>query len=117
MRGKRVAKPRLSRDHQTYIEPAKKIRDVARKMHGVTMISSGIIEGGVSPGEIRVKIAEETGCILLNVRGVTAWQEIRIYSTALSRTKLELARKIRELGYHICFPKKSVRGGQDAAQS
>ena len=107
-------KARLSRDHQTYIPLAKTIRDKARGMEGITMISSGLITGGVRPAEQRVKICTETGCILLVVRGTTAVQELRIYSHDLPRTRLDIARMLRNNDIRISFEKagavRSQRG-------
>lgn len=50
-----------------------------------------------------MKIDEESGCVLLTIRGTTAVQELRIYSRDIAKTKLDLARTIRGLGFHIGF--------------
>lgn len=101
--GKRQPRVRLSRTHTTYIPVAYEFREVARLLPDVTAVSAGIIKAGLSAAPIRVKIADESGVILLKVRGPTSIQEVRVYSRDIQATKLALARAVRDRGYRLAF--------------
>jgi hypothetical protein len=91
--------------HTTVIDAAVPVVDLAHKLPSVTNISPGFITSGLRPanGKIRVKLTEFLGGVLLNVRGNTSQQEIRIYSTDVKGAMLGIARGVRNLGHKISF--------------
>ena len=99
-------KARLAPSHKTYIPVAAEFRDFARKIPGVTCVSAGIIRAGLSPAPIRVKIVDESGCILLKVRGATSIQEMRVYTSDIQNVRTTIAREVRNKGYRLAFTGK-----------
>src|SRR3989344_7780375 len=92
-------KARLAPSHKTYIPVADNFRVFARKIPGVTCVSAGIIKAGLSPAPIRVKIVDESGCILLKVRGPVCIQEVRVYTSNMQEVRTTIAREVRNRGY------------------
>jgi hypothetical protein len=85
--------------------PAERVRrDVVLKTKGVQKLSAGVIKPAGSSGRQFVKLTDESPtCLLLEVRGSFAVQELRVYSQAMRDTKLSLARKLRDNGISIKF--------------
>jgi len=96
---------RQTNSHHTYIELAEKIRrNVVLKTKGIQKLSCGIIKYAGSTGHQFVKLTDESPtCLLLEVRGSLAVQEMRVYSRALRDVKLAIARKLRDDGIRIRF--------------
>lgn len=91
-------------DHTTLIPAAENLCDRIEKIAGVE-ISLGFIKQGLPSvnGQIRVKIADKSGGILLTIRGNTSAQEITVYTFKRQEAKLAIARAARDLDYHIAF--------------
>ena len=91
--------------HTTLIDLAAKVVDIADELPKVTGISAGYIQSGnaVSGGTRKVKIGEGKGSILLTVRQSRSVQEIRVFSPDVEKTRLALARALRDQGIPISF--------------
>ncbi len=96
---------KFSGSHTTAIDAVITLVDKAANQPEVTKISLGLIKPGLSPagGQRRVKISEEEGAILLQVRDNTSQQVVRVYSDNFQETKMTLARHVRENGLHLSF--------------
>ncbi|HAO64838.1 TPA: hypothetical protein DCQ44_02550 [Candidatus Taylorbacteria bacterium] len=94
--------------HTTLIEAAETLVDFASSQVEVTRVALGIIrpiQHGAQ-GKFRVKFAEINGGILLTVRGNTAAQEVRIYTSNIPETRLKLCRYALSISTSISFTKK-----------
>ncbi len=83
--------------------------DEIHKLDDITKITLGYIRAGLSPssGGGRVKIGYGGNKhILLTCRGGTSRQEIHITTTNSQKTKLAIARLIRNREIRIAFEKK-----------
>lgn len=91
--------------HSTYIELADKIRTViVLKTRGIRKLSAGLIKPAGASGRQFVRLSNESPtCLLLEVRGSTAVQEMRVYSQTLPEVKLALARQLRDNKIAIKF--------------
>ncbi len=91
--------------HTTIIPMAGKITDAIHDELEITKIQLGLIKAGLKPinGEKRVKISIKGYAISLAIRDNTTWQEIFVYSTNNQKTMESIARKSRNLGFHIAF--------------
>ena len=96
---------RLAPSHSTYIPVAKLFRDFAIKLSGVTCVSAGIIKNARPGAPIRVKITDESGAILLKIRGPASVQEVRVYSSNIQEVRTALAREVRNRNFHLSFTK------------
>lgn len=76
-----TAKAKLRGRHSTCIIEAAHLRQWARNVESIKGIALGLIRpvgGARSPRAL--KLTQEQGCILVQVRGHTAIQDIRLYS-------------------------------------
>lgn len=103
---KHQRRTKLTNTHTTYIPAAYELREYIRRFGEVTRIAAGIIRPGLHAVPKRVKIVDDSGAVLLKVRGSTSLQEIRIYTTDRQKTKLAIARGARDLGFGISFTKE-----------
>lgn len=96
--------------HTTLIDTAIVVADEAARQPEVTGVSPGLIKPGLNPanGQRRVKISEEKGAILLQIRNNTSQQTVRIYSNNFQQTKMALARYVRDAGLHLAFGKSET---------
>ncbi|MFA7209221.1 MAG: DUF2103 domain-containing protein [Parcubacteria group bacterium] len=76
--------------HTTVIDAARPIIDFLLKDPGVSNIAIGHIKMGIKAGPQRVKIKEETGCLLIKIRGSASVQEIRVFAKELSEINKKL---------------------------
>ena len=93
---------RLATSHKTWIPTAVELRDEIMLMPGVTKLSAGLIKMA-GTGQLRVKVTDETGCILLAVRGNISIQDVRVYTSSIQDTKLAIARLVRNRGFKLSF--------------
>jgi hypothetical protein len=96
--------------HTTIIGAASFLTDIAVRQSEVSKITLGFIKAGLPPahGQRRVKFTADQGSLLLSVRDNVSHQEIRVYSTDVSKTRLSLARSARNAGIHIAFQEEVV---------
>ena len=94
-------------DHTTLIDLAAVVADIAVDLPEVTTVSPGFIKNGAGStgGSLRVKIADATGSVLLTVRQNRSVQEIRVFTGNGQRTKLGIAKELRNRGIAIAFKK------------
>lgn len=72
---------KISQSHSTWILEADAIKQWAKRLPIIKKISAGIIKpAGGARSPLAIKIKEETGCLLLTVRGHTAIQDVRLYA-------------------------------------
>ncbi len=93
---------KLRGSHTTLTEVAVQVFDIVSKIPNVDGISAGIIQAGAG-GPRRVKIKDESGCILLIVRSGRAIQQLRVYVKELQNTRLALSRALRNNDIPISF--------------
>ena len=84
--------------HTTVIDASKPIIDYLLKHPAVTNIIAGHIKMGIGAAPQRVKMREESGCLFVKVRGSASVQELRIFSTNISKIKDDL----REVFKGLC---------------
>ncbi|MGB3922111.1 MAG: DUF2103 domain-containing protein [Minisyncoccia bacterium] len=92
--------------HTTLIDLAARVTDIARRMESVTGISPGWIKSGKNAyggGGQRVKFGDFKGGLVLVVRQSHTIQELRVFSTNIAKTRLALARALRDEGIPIAF--------------
>ncbi|MFC1720839.1 DUF2103 domain-containing protein [Patescibacteria group bacterium] len=96
--------------HTTIIPAAAPVTDFVHKLREVTSIATGYIKTGLSPsrGGAHVKIGYGyNNCILLQIRGNTSQQEIRVWTDDTHKTKFTLAMELRNNGIGISFGKEN----------
>jgi hypothetical protein len=93
--------------HTTLIDAAAEVVDYAVDRPEVTGVSLCFIKTGLPPanGQKRIKISEEGGAVLLQVRGNTSQQLVMIFSDDFQATKLAIARHARSQGLSLSFGK------------
>ncbi|MCI0619773.1 DUF2103 domain-containing protein [Candidatus Wolfebacteria bacterium] len=90
--------------HSTLTDAAAKVADLVVTRPEVTNVTIGGINARVSgSSQPRVKISDMSGGIRLAVIGNGGAQEIRVFSGDVQRTKLAVARAVRNLSIKICF--------------
>ncbi len=83
--------------HTTLIDAAEPIVDyLMRHMH-VSKIVAGHITMRLKTAPHRLKMMEESGCLLLKVRGTASIQEIRVFSSDLHTVKNDIAKQFERL--------------------
>jgi hypothetical protein len=95
---------RITSTHH-FTESALSFRDHARILDGVTAVSAGEINKVSAAGLRAVKLSDESGAILLTVRGGSTIQDVRVYVKHDKRhdVKLALARFARNSDYKLRF--------------
>jgi hypothetical protein len=76
--------------HTTLIDAAQPIVDYLMKHHLVTNIIAGHITMRIKSAPHRLKVMEESGCLLLKVRGTASLQEIRVFSPDLAQVRADI---------------------------
>ncbi len=66
--------------HTTIIDAAEKVVDFIREIPTVSRLTAGQIKMNLPTAQHRIIIKEETGCLLVKVRGTKSIQDIRVYS-------------------------------------
>jgi len=79
--------------HTTVIDADKPIVDFLLKNREVTSVAVGYIKMGIKVGPQRIKIKEETGCLVLKIRGTASIQEIRVFGKDLNKIREILEEK------------------------
>ncbi|MCA9364804.1 MAG: hypothetical protein KC736_02840 [Candidatus Moranbacteria bacterium] len=80
--------------HTALIDAAEKPAGIARRLHGVTKISPGIIKSGLKASQQSVKIMVQEKCIVMTVRGTTSVQKIHIYGENLESVAEDLRKAL-----------------------
>ncbi len=95
--------------HSTIIPEAIKIIDAIYNQSEITKIQLGFIKGGLKSinGQKRVKIGIKGFIINLSIRGNTTHQEFFIHSMDNQKTMEEVAKKARNLNFHISFGERT----------
>jgi hypothetical protein len=95
---------KLRGPHSTVIEAAWRFLPQVLRDPSITGISPGFITAGKrSSGRSSIKISDEDGWLLLSVRGGTAHQELRIFTSDAQTAKLAIARAASNASFHISF--------------
>jgi hypothetical protein len=76
--------------HTTVIDAAKPIVDYLLKHLDVTIVTVGYIKMRIKTAPQRIKIKEDSGSLLVKVRGTASIQELRVFSKNLERVKKDL---------------------------
>lgn len=97
-------KGKLGGSHQTVIEAAWRFLPDVIADPAVTKISPGFIKAGKNAtGRSSIKVTETKSCLLLSVRGASAHQEIRLFTTDPHRVCQVLKRVAEAKQFHIAF--------------
>lgn len=83
--------------HTTVIDASKPVVDYFLKHSEVTSVVAGHLKMGVKTGMQRIKIMEESGCLLVKVRGTASIQEIRVFSKNLEQVKRDAKEKFKNI--------------------
>jgi len=83
--------------HTTVIDAARPIVDFLLKKSDVTSVAVGHIKMGIKASQQRVKIREETGCLMVKIRGSASIQEIRVFSKNLAKIKQDLEERFEDI--------------------
>lgn len=83
--------------HTTVIDASKPVIDYLLKHAAVTNIIAGRIKTGIGAAPQRLKLREESGCLLIMVRGGASIQEIRVFSSEIKQITDDLQRKFSRL--------------------
>ena len=92
---------KVTRSHSTSIEAVEPFLVLAKKSKDITKISLGIIKPIKTVQQKRIKCTVEQACILLQIRGNRAIQEIRLFTKQLEHFKVEIETIARDLGYEV----------------
>lgn len=98
---------KLSGTHTTLIPVADIVYQHLRRFEHVTKVGAGRIRAGLHSVPTRVKVKDESGCILLVIRAQTACQDLRIYTTDRDEAKLNIARFVRKNDWRLAFTEKN----------
>ena len=79
------------------IDAARPIVDFLLKNLAVTSVTMGHIKMNIGVAQQRVKIKQETGCLLIKIRGTASIQEIRVFSKELDKIKKGLEEKFKDI--------------------
>ncbi|EKE11688.1 MAG: hypothetical protein ACD_15C00037G0017 [uncultured bacterium] len=82
--------------HTTVIDAAKPVVDFLLKHPDVTSITVGYIKMRLKTAPQRIKVMEESGCLLLKVRGTASIQELRVFSKNIEKVKNDLEEKFKK---------------------
>ena len=83
--------------HTTLIDAAQPIVEYLLRHMNVSKITAGHITMRLKTAPHRLKIMEESGCLLLKVRGTASLQEIRVFSQDLSCVKDDIENHFKVL--------------------
>lgn len=83
--------------HTTVIDASKPIVDYFLKHSQVTSVVVGRMQMGIKTAAQRLKITEQSGCLLLKVRGSASIQEIRVFSKNLESVKKDAEAKFKDI--------------------
>lgn len=95
------SRTKITRSHSTSIEATEPFILFARQHKDITKISLGIIKPIKTVQQRRVKCTLEKACILLQIRGNRAIQEIRLFTKELEQLREELEILAMNLGYEV----------------
>lgn len=79
--------------HTTIIDAAEKVFDFIKKIPEVSSITAGKIKMNLPTAPHRVSYREESGCLMIKVRGTKSIQELKVYSRSIARIKIILEEK------------------------
>lgn len=84
---------KTTRSHTTAIPEVERLLKVLHSLDEVTKISLGVIKPGLRAAPRRIKVRIMNAKVtFIQVRGVTAVQEVRVYSTDQGAVSREIAR-------------------------
>jgi hypothetical protein len=92
---------KVTRSHSTSIEATEPFLVFAKNHNDITKISLGIIKPIKTVQQKRIKCTLEQACILLQIRGNRAIQEIRFFTDKLQQLKSELETLARNNDYEV----------------
>lgn len=100
---------KFSGNHTTLSPAACLVADIAASCPHVYRISPGYLKAGLraANGQRRVKIIDQSNCILLAVRDNASQQELHVYANPRQAAKLAIAKGARTAGLHIAFQSHS----------
>lgn len=81
--------------HTTVIDAAQSVVDYLMRHAHVSNIIAGHITMRLKAAPHRMKIMEESGCLLLKVRGTASIQEIRVFAADIEKVKGDIEQKFR----------------------
>jgi hypothetical protein len=79
--------------HTTLIDAAKPVVDFLLKHPEANSVVVGYITMRLRTAPQRIKIMEESGCLLLKIRGTASLQEVRVFSKNLEKIRQSLEDK------------------------
>lgn len=79
--------------HTTVIDASQPIIDFLIKHPAVTNVIAGRIKAGIGVAPRRLKMREESGCLLVTVRGSASVQEIRVFSQDIAVINKDLKKE------------------------
>ena len=96
---------KLTSSHTTVTDLGGTVVDFLETVHTVQKVSLGRLRtrSGKSSGVRRVKISDDTGCILLELTQNRSVQTIRFFTCSPHQAKLALARFVRDNGMELRF--------------
>lgn len=102
---RRSALARVSNSHTTWTEAARLVLKEIRRLPHVAKIQCGYLSPGVGNGHRRVKLSEETGCLLLRIAGNGAIQEMRVYAEAghMPGVKAGIISSVKKLRFDLAL--------------
>ncbi|PID52635.1 MAG: hypothetical protein CR972_00990 [Candidatus Moraniibacteriota bacterium] len=78
--------------HTTLIDAAQPVVDYLMRNSHISNIIAGHITMRLKTAPHRLKIIEESGCLLLKVRGTASIQEIRVFASDLDIVKDDISK-------------------------
>ncbi len=88
---------KMGGSHTTLIDAAEPIVDYLMRHARVSKIVAGHITMRLKTAPHRLKMMEESGCLLLKVRGTASVQEIRVFSSDIDAVKSDIAKQFAQL--------------------
>lgn len=88
---------KMGKRHTTLIDAAVPVVDYLLKHSHVTKVLAGHITVRLKTAPHRLKIMEESGCLLLKVRGTASIQEIRVFSQNLEGVREDVEEEFQRL--------------------
>lgn len=92
---------KLTMSHSTRIDAVEKLYRAIQHLPEIKKVGLGVIKPAGGGGQTRVKMLDESGCLLLRVRGGTAVQEFRVYSTNSTKTKADIRAVVNILNWQL----------------
>ena len=95
------ARNKITRSHSTSIQAVDTFLILAKKDKDISKISLGIIKPIKTASQKRIKCTLENACVRVQVRGNSAIQEIRFFTTKLEEFKSKLEIHAFKQGFEV----------------